>query len=65
MAGVKDKSGGAREGAGRPTLYADKKRVQLYLSDKVIKLIDEHAKKNGLSRSDSVNYVIDTFFEHI
>ena len=61
----KTNRGGVREGAGRPTLYADKKRVQLYLSDKVIELIDKHAKKHGMSRSDSANYVIDTFFEHM
>ena len=57
--------GGAREGSGRPTRYANKKRVQIYLSDKVLKLIDEHAEKHGMSRSDTVNYVIDTFFERM
>ena len=39
------------------------KRTQIYLSEKELKLIKEHAAKSGLSKSEVVRRIIDYYFE--
>lgn len=52
------KHGGARQGAGRPKL-AEKKQVRAFaLSPQVVDFINQYARTNGLSKSETVESII-------
>ena len=60
MVDSKPKRGGAREGSGRPSLFAgqEKKKITLSLTSKVVEMLTEEAEERGISRSDLVNTLI-------
>ena len=60
MIDSKSKRGGAREGSGRPSLFAgqEKKKITLSLTSKVVEVLTEEAEERGISRSDLVNTLI-------
>ena len=59
---VRGYKGGFREGAGRPSLYTDKKRVQLLLTEDNVEKLTNYAEECGFSKSDCINYILDTYF---
>lgn len=59
------KRGGAREGAGRPSLYTDKKRVQVMLTESNVTRLNGYAEKHCVSKSDCLNYILDHFFTNV
>jgi hypothetical protein len=50
--------GGARQGAGRKAVEDKKKPVAVTLTDLERDLLDDIAKKNGITRSAAVAYMI-------
>ena len=52
--------GGAREGAGRNSLYKGEKKTKITLSltDAAINLLTDKSEKTGVSRSDIINKMI-------
>ena len=56
--------GGARENAGRISLYkGEKKKMNLNLNTDAIALLTKAAKERGISRSDLVNEMIYSAFK--
>ena len=55
MAGIKGKSGGARQGAGRSSAYKKDGNKRVIISDEVYDLLSRYSEGLGLSRSDIVN----------
>lgn len=55
MPGVKGKSGGARPGAGRPSVSKKNANKRLCVSDESYDILTYQSNKYGLSRSDIVD----------
>ena len=55
-----NKWGGAREGAGRFSLYKgeNKVRITFSLTERAVNILNEESNKEGLSRSDYLNKLI-------
>ena len=55
MAGIKGKSGGARSGAGRPSLKEKNNKKLFSLSVEAIEKLDFYSKELGVSKSDIID----------
>lgn len=63
--GARKNSGGKREGAGRPRLSeSGRKQVQFSLSQEILDIITEFAKKNGTTKSGFVVECIKFYIEN-
>lgn len=55
MAGIKGKSGGKREGAGRISLKKKEARTSISLSDSAAEALNKYSEELGISKSDIVD----------
>ena len=60
MAGVKGKSGGARDNAGADSMFkgSPKRKITLNLTEEVIDILTDKSKELKISRSDLINNLV-------